>query len=86
LFEKWQYGQRRGIFPPDEVNLTQGYWMYFKENPQSMVETCPLIGHVDIFQTGPGYQNKLNRFIVLMRRFLVVNKGTKRILCKYRFL
>jgi len=53
LFEKWQYGRRQGIFPPDEANLTQEYWMYFKENPQSMVEKFPPVGRVDIFQTGP---------------------------------
>ncbi|MCI9156290.1 MAG: hypothetical protein HFF44_05015 [Lawsonibacter sp.] len=38
---------------PDEANLTQEYWMYFKENWQSMAEKEPTFGHVDIFQTSP---------------------------------
>jgi len=40
-------------FSPDEANLTREYWMYFKENWQSMVEKEPAFGHVDIFQTSP---------------------------------
>ncbi len=42
-----------GLFSPDKGDLTQEYWMYFKENPQSMVEKDPPIGGAAIFQTGP---------------------------------
>ena len=38
-------------FPPDEVDLTREYRMYFQENRQSMAEKDPLIGRVDKVQT-----------------------------------
>ena len=62
MFEKWQYDQRRGIFSPGEAGLTQEYWMYFKENRQSMAGKGPPIGRIDMFQTGTNAQNG-NRFI-----------------------
>ncbi|WP_161845391.1 hypothetical protein [Pseudoflavonifractor sp. 524-17] len=53
MFEKWQYAQRRDIFSSDKADLTQEYWMYFKENRQSMAEKELPFGRVDNFQTGP---------------------------------
>lgn len=40
-------------FPPDEVDLTREYRMYFQENRQSMAEKELPIGCVDKVQTGP---------------------------------
>ncbi|MCI8553137.1 MAG: hypothetical protein HFF56_09150 [Lawsonibacter sp.] len=53
MFETWKGARWREIFSPDEANLTQEYWMYFKKNWQSMVEKEPAFGHADVFPTSP---------------------------------
>ncbi|MDE6841368.1 MAG: hypothetical protein K2P49_11125, partial [Oscillospiraceae bacterium] len=41
------------IFSPDKASLTQEYFVYSKENWQSMTEKEPPFGCVDNFQTHP---------------------------------
>ncbi|MDE6840480.1 MAG: hypothetical protein K2P49_06455, partial [Oscillospiraceae bacterium] len=41
------------IFSPDKASLTQEYFVYSKENWQSMAEKEPPFGRVDNFQTSP---------------------------------
>jgi len=54
LFDNWRNAQQRGIFPPDEDDFSQAYWMYVKKNQQSMTEKDPLLGVSTIFKQALG--------------------------------
>lgn len=53
--------------PSGEAGLTQEYWIYFRENRQSMAAKGPPLGRVDIFQTDP---NPVELFLILLLLFL----------------
>jgi len=50
LFDNWWNAQQRGIFPPDEDDFSQTYWMYVKKNQQSMAGKDPLLSVLPIFK------------------------------------
>jgi len=54
LFDNWRNDQQRGIFPPDEDDFLQAYWMYVKKNQQSMAGKDPLLGVSAIFKQALG--------------------------------
>jgi len=50
LFDNWRNDEQRGIFPLDEDDFSQAYYMYVKKNQQSMAEKDPLLGVLAIFK------------------------------------